>query len=112
MVWRGGVVLCLDYLCRCQIHVSLYCAWQIPAHLRCTQCSIMLYLMDICFLPCICLWQILQIQTCLCVVVGPVMLCFYEEQGQWVHMAGLPKSVIWPPIAGGGRFQQNLHSSL
>ena len=28
--------------------------------LRCTQCSILLHLMDICFLPCICLWQISQ----------------------------------------------------
>ena len=29
----------------------LYC---IPAHLRCTQCSILLHLMNICFLTCIC----------------------------------------------------------
>ena len=35
-----------------------------PAHLRCTHWSI-------CFLPCIYLWQISQLQTCLCVVVGP-----------------------------------------
>ena len=41
----------------------MYCAWRIPAHLRCTQCSILLHLMDICFLTCICLWQISQIQT-------------------------------------------------
>ena len=40
-------------------------------HLRSTRCSILLHLIDICFLPCICLWQISQIQTCLCVVVGP-----------------------------------------
>ena len=26
--------------------------WRIPAHLRCTQCSILLHLMDICFLTC------------------------------------------------------------
>ena len=37
----------------------------------CTQCSILLHLMDICFLTCICLWHISQIQTCLCVFVGP-----------------------------------------
>ena len=55
----------LDYLCRWQGQVSVYCAWRIPAHLRCTQCSILLHLMDICFLTCICLWQISQIQTCL-----------------------------------------------
>ena len=58
----GGVSL--DYLCRWQVQVSVYCAWRIPAHLRCTQCSILLHLMDICFLTCICLWQISQIQTC------------------------------------------------
>ena len=49
----------------------MYCAWRIPAHLRCTQCSILLHLMDICFLTCICLWQISQIQTFLFRVVGP-----------------------------------------
>ena len=51
--------------------VSVYCAWRIPAHLRCTQYSILLHLMDICFLTCICLWQISQIQTFLFKVVGP-----------------------------------------
>ena len=25
----------------------MYCAWRIPAHLRCTQCAILLHLMDI-----------------------------------------------------------------
>ena len=71
-VWEDGVVcvVSLDSLCRCQVHVSVYCARRIPAHLRCTQCSILLHLIDICFLTCICLWQILQIQTCLRVVVG------------------------------------------
>ena len=49
----------------------MYCAWRIPAHLRCTQCSILVHLMDICFLTCICLWQISQIQTFLFRVVGP-----------------------------------------
>ena len=61
----------LDYLCRWQFQVSVYCAWRIPAHLRCTQCSILLHLMDTCFLTCICLWQISQIQTRLFKVVGP-----------------------------------------
>ena len=61
----------LDSLCRWQVQVSVYCAWRIPAHLRCTQCSILLHLMDICFLTCICLWQISQIQTFLFGVVGP-----------------------------------------
>ena len=49
----------------------MYCAWRIPEHLRSTQCSILLHHMDICFLTCICLWQISQIQTCLFKVVGP-----------------------------------------
>ena len=61
----------LDSLCRWQVQISVYCAWRIPAHLRCTQCSILLHLMDICFLTCICLWQISQIQTFLFRVVGP-----------------------------------------
>ena len=61
----------LDCLCRWQVQVSVYCAWRIPAHLRCTQCSILLHLMDICFLTCICLWQISQIQIFLFRVVGP-----------------------------------------
>ena len=64
-------MLCLDPLCRWQVQVSVYCAWRIPAHLRCTQCSILLHLMDICFLTCICLWQISQILTFLFKVVGP-----------------------------------------
>ena len=35
-------IVSLDSLCRWQVHVSVYCAWRIPAHLRCTQCSILL----------------------------------------------------------------------
>ena len=58
-------------MCRWQVQVSVYCAWRIPAHLRCTKCSILLHLMDICFLTCICLWQISHIQTFLFEVVGP-----------------------------------------
>ena len=73
--WLGGVMsvrgVRLDYLCRWQVQVSVYCAQRIPAHLRCTQCSILLHIMDICFLICICLWQISQIQTRLFKVVGP-----------------------------------------
>ena len=82
--WVGGLDQGLDGLCyvcvscesglffyRWQVQVSLYYSRRIAAHLRCTQCSTLLHLIDICFLPCICLWQISQIQTCLCVVVGP-----------------------------------------
>ena len=41
----------------------MYYSWRIPAHHRCTHLKIILHLMDIRFLPCICLWQISQIQT-------------------------------------------------
>ena len=44
--WCYGCVS-LDSLCRWQVQVSVYCAWRIPAHLRCTQCSILLHLMDL-----------------------------------------------------------------
>ena len=33
----------------------------VPAHIRCTQCLILLHLIHIRFLLCICLWQIFQI---------------------------------------------------
>ena len=50
-VWEGGVmpvcVVSLDSLCRWQVHISVYFARWIPAHLRCTQYSIMLHLIDI-----------------------------------------------------------------
>ena len=33
------------YVCvRCESGFSVYCAWRIPVHLRCTQCSILLHL--------------------------------------------------------------------
>ena len=66
-------IVSLHYLCRWQVHVSVYCARRIPAHLRCAQYSIMLLLINICFLPYICLWQISQIQT-LRMVVGPGLI--------------------------------------
>ena len=94
----------LDSLCRWQVQVSMYCAWRIPAHLRCTQCSILLHLMDICFLTCICLWQISQIQTFLFKVVGPGLVstspAFVNSSGS--HPAGrhAQKTVNRAPIAG------------
>ena len=76
----------LDSLCRWQVQVSVYCAWRIPAHLRCTQCSILLHLMDICFLTCICLWQISHIQTrlfiCCRTWIGLDITRFREQQRQ------------------------------
>ena len=109
----------MDYLCRLQVQVSVYCAWRIPAHLRCTQCSILLHPMNICFLTCICLWQISQIQTRLFDVVGHVVVstspAFVRSSAS--HPAGThgrlaPKTVNRAPIAGGGKVQHNLHSYL
>ena len=113
------VCVSLDSLCRWQVQVSVYCAWQIPAHLRCTQCSILLHLMDICFLTSICLWQLLQIQTCLFKVVRPGLVstspAFVNSSAS--HPAGphdrhAGKKGKSGPIAGGGKVQHNLHSSL
>ena len=58
----GGVmsvcIVSLYTLWRWQVQVPVYCARRIPAHLRGTQCSIMLHLIDIYFLTCICLRHI------------------------------------------------------
>ena len=43
-------VVNLDSLCRLQVQVSVHCARRIHAHFGCTQCSILLHLIDICFL--------------------------------------------------------------
>ena len=40
----GGVVLCM-----CESGLSVYCAWRIPAHLRCSQCPVGYLLPDKCF---------------------------------------------------------------
>ena len=105
----GGVmsvcVVSLDYLCRWQVQVSVYCAWHTAAPLRCTQCSIMLHLMDICFLTCICLQHISQIPTLLVVVVVPGLVSTSPA-------CRLAKKVNLTPIAGGGMVRHNLHSSL
>ena len=48
--WGGVMSVCvvsLDSLCRWQVQVSVYCARRIPAHLRCTQCLILLHVIDI-----------------------------------------------------------------
>ena len=117
--WRGVMSVwgvSLDSLCRWQVQVSVYCAWRIPAHLRCSQCSILLHLMDICFLTCICLWQISQIQTFLFKVVGPGLVltspAFVSNSAR--HPAGphAQKTVNRAPTAGGGEVRHNLHSSL
>ena len=78
-------------------------------HLRCTQCSILLHLIDIGSLACICLWQISQIQTCLRVVVGPGLVstspAFMRNIAS--HPVGphgrlAQNTVIWPPLLGAG----------
>ena len=109
-------VVRLDSLCRWQVQVSVYCDRRIPAHLRCTQCSILLHLLDICFLTCICLWQISQIQTCLRVVVGPGLVstsaAFMRNIASYPagpHGRFAPKNSNWAPIAWGGRDRHNLH---
>ena len=98
-------------LCRWKVQVSVYCAWRIPAHLRCTQCSILLQLMDICFLTCICLWQISQIQTRLFKVVGPGLVSTSHTfvSSSAIHPADphgrhAQKRYIGPPLLGVGMF--------
>ena len=96
----GGVMsvwgVSLNYLCRWQIQVSVYCAWRIPAHLRCTQCSIRLHLMDICFMTCICLWEISQIQTRLFKAVEPGLV----DQSSTQFAQKLVSTVTAPPLVG------------
>ena len=77
---RGLRVVGLDSLCRWQVQVSVYCAWRIPAHRRCTQ---YLFIADIAnpdLFVCVCrIWICLNITH------------FYEVQCQpfsgsaWVH---------------------------
>ena len=61
----------LDIRCRWQVQVYVYCALRIPRHLRCTKFSILRkpygYLLSTVYL----FMADSQIQTCLCVVVGP-----------------------------------------
>ena len=107
-VWEGGVtsvcVVSLDYLFRWQVQLSVYCARRIPVHLRWTQCSILLLLINICFLPYICLWQIWQIQTCLCAFVGPgfvsTLPAFMRSSVPAICMASLNKNRS--PFLGAG----------
>ena len=54
VVWCYVWIICVDGRSRYLYIVPR----RIPAHVRCSQCSILLQLFDICFLPCICLWQI------------------------------------------------------
>ena len=106
----------LDSLCRWQVQVSVYCAWRVPAHLRCTQCSILLLLMEFCFMTCICLWQISQIQTCLFKVVGhglvstsPAFVSSSASHPAGPHRRRAPKTVN---REGSTQFAQQLESAV
>ena len=83
---------------------------RIPAHLRCTQCSILLHLIDICFLTCICLWHISLIQTCLRVVVS-ILPVFMKSIAS--HPAGPHRRLAQKRQSGphcwGGRVRHNLY---
>ena len=59
----GGCVLLIWIICVAVHSRYLYIVLDgyMHVHIRCTQCSIFLNIIDICFLTCICLWQILQI---------------------------------------------------
>ena len=110
--WGGVMSVCvvsLYSLCRWHVQVSVYCARRIPAHLRCTQCSILLHLIDICFLICICMWQISEIQTCFRMVVGPGLVLTSHafmrsiaSQPVGLHDRLAQKTVIGPPLLGEG----------
>ena len=78
----------------------MYCVWRIPAHLRCTQCSILLHLMDICFLTYI--WQISQIQTPLFIVVGPGLVSTSPAS-----VSSSASSLVGPKNGKSGRFDTN-----
>ena len=109
-------------LCLCEVRVWIICVdgrsrymcivlGGYLQHLRCTQCSILLHHMDICFLICICLWQISQIQTRLFNVVRPGLVStsptFVSSSAS--HPAGqhdrhAHKTVNRAPLLGAGRF--------
>ena len=70
----------LDYLCRWQVQVSVYCAWRISAHLRCTQCSILWHLMDICFLH-VFVYSRYRKSRLVCVMLSDLDLSRYHQLG-------------------------------
>ena len=70
-----------------------------------------LHLMDICFLACICLWQISQIQTSLFKVVVPRLVSTSPEFVSSSASHACPKNGKLGPHCW-GRVRHNLHSSL
>ena len=106
MAGLGICVLCLADTCTSEVHPVF---------------NLSLHLMDICFLTCICLWQISQIQTFLFKVVGPGLVstspAFVSSSASHPagpHWPACPKTVNRAPIAGGGggstQFAQQLES--
>ena len=80
-LWGLDQDLNRDYLCRWQVSVPVFCVRLMHAHPRCTQCLILLHHIDICFLRCICLWQISKkIKTCL-LTAPPLLCCVVWSQG-------------------------------
>ena len=112
-------IVSLGSLCRWQVQVSVYCARRIPVHLMCTQCSIMLHLMDICFLPCICLWEISQRTRLVWLWLSELdnfditrFMRSSRSHPSGPHVRLSQNTVVRDPIAEGDRFRQNLHIRL
>ena len=118
--WEGVILQCVVILCVDDMSRYLYIV--LSGYLRilgAPSVSIMMHLVDICFLPCICLWQISKIQICLRVVIGPGLFstslafmrrCTNHPAGP--HCRLFQNTVSRDPIAGGGRGQHNLHNGL
>ena len=75
----------------------------------------LLHLIDSCFLTCICLWQISQIQTCLCVCcrtwISLDIAAFMRSIASHAPCSQGRLSKKWyrAPIVEGGRGGHNLH---
>ena len=103
MAGPGICVLCLAATCASEVHPVFN----------------MLHLMDICFLTCICLLNISQIQTGLFNVVEPGLVstspAFVRSSAS--HPASphgwlAEQTINRAPIVGGGKVRHNMHSSL
>ena len=105
----------LDSLCRWQVQVSVYCDWRIPAHLRCTQCSILLHLMDIWFLTCICHFLLKVVGPGL-VSTSPAFVSISASHPAGPQGRHAQKTVNRAPIAGGRggstQYAQQLESAV
>ena len=73
-------VVSLDSLWRWQVQLSVYCARRIPAQLRCTQCSILLQLIDICFITCVSVADIANPDLLVCCCRTWISCCCIPSQ--------------------------------